>query len=173
PSYEIRDIPGKGKGVVALRDIAMGEMVIIERPIFLRPLMITAGLMLQLPKLVMERMDPRDRASFFALSNVKDPDVPQFWGIIGTNAFELEMKEGVGRYGAVFPECSRLNHSCGPNTTRTWNLPLFALIVQASRNIRAGEEITTWYEELTETHTDRRSDLERKYKFKCACGYCT
>ena len=34
-SYGIRDIPGKGKGVVAIRDINPGELIICESPLII------------------------------------------------------------------------------------------------------------------------------------------
>ncbi|KIJ24207.1 hypothetical protein M422DRAFT_258630 [Sphaerobolus stellatus SS14] len=172
-SYEIRDIHSKGKGVVALRDIAMGEIIMMERPIFFYPMMTFAELQERIFNDLVAKMQPRTRERFLSLSNVKDSTVPHLLGIQATNSMEMPLKEGAERYGGVFLDISRINHSCGPNTTRQWNRYLFVTIVQASRNIRAGEEITTWYEPVNKSHADRRFDLERKYKFKCTCGYCT
>jgi hypothetical protein len=35
PSYEIKEIPGKGSGVCAIRDISVGELLMEERPLFM------------------------------------------------------------------------------------------------------------------------------------------
>ena len=35
--FVIRDLPGKGKGVLAVRDISEGELVIAEAPLILIP----------------------------------------------------------------------------------------------------------------------------------------
>ncbi|KIJ24206.1 hypothetical protein M422DRAFT_56497 [Sphaerobolus stellatus SS14] len=111
----------------------------------------TIGHQEQLSKVVMERMEPRDRAAFSILANVKDPAVPQFWIIIGANGFIMTLKEGAEKYGGVFPESSHINHrhvtcsldepeklifpywiySCDPNATWTWNRLFFAIIVDA------------------------------------------
>lgn len=36
-SYVIREIPGKGFGVIAFRDIVEGELIIAEKPLFVVP----------------------------------------------------------------------------------------------------------------------------------------
>ena len=45
---EVRDVPGKGQGLFALRDIAMGQILMREEPVIL------------MPDPVFELDDPRD-----------------------------------------------------------------------------------------------------------------
>lgn len=45
---EVRDVPGKGQGLFALQDIAMGEILMREEPLIL------------MPDAIFELEDPRD-----------------------------------------------------------------------------------------------------------------
>lgn len=175
PAYELRDIPGKGKGMIATRDIALGEIVIVERPVTIYETFIDLESLNGFEQYVKMFMNPEIWKAYNNLCNVKGDSISHFRGVCNTNAFEVDI-DFFGKhnsYGAVFLELSRLNHSCGPNLDRLWDSHLFVFTVQAVRPIRAGQELTVGYENICEPHAFRRSELERKYKFDCACGYCT
>ncbi|KIJ37586.1 hypothetical protein M422DRAFT_259943 [Sphaerobolus stellatus SS14] len=113
PSYKICNIAGKGKGVVALRNIDMGEIIMIERPILVYPTVLNIGRD-QLTEGIMRRLreEPDDYNRLFSLLNVKGKDIPEFWGILGTNSMAVDLNKHGERYGGVFPEISRINHRC-------------------------------------------------------------
>lgn len=46
------------------------------------------------------------------------------------------------------------------------------MAVVALRDIPAGEEILTSYVDLSLPRTDRRRELEERYKFRCECEAC-
>lgn len=171
-SYSIRDIPGKGKGVIATRDIAPGEIVIIERPILIYPLTVYVEAVEPFQQYARESMDPRDWIKYHELVNVKDGCVSEFDGIRATNAFTIKLKEDKEDYCGVFLESSRLNHSCGPNLQHSWDPGLFTFSLQAVRSIRAGQELTVAYEDLCSSRADRQFNLQRLYKFRCRCEHC-
>lgn len=173
PAYKLRDIPGKGKGLIAIRDIALGELVIVERPVLLFPrLMDSAGTVFEFRKYAERSMNHEDWIKFNDLANVQSTYISKFSGIRNTNAFGIDLQKGMEGYSAVFLEQSRLNHSCGPNLRSTWNPYLFTLSAQAARPIRAGQELTISYVDLFSPRSERQTILQNIYKFECKCPYC-
>ncbi|KAK0241693.1 hypothetical protein EDD85DRAFT_993909 [Armillaria nabsnona] len=77
-----------------------------------------------------------------------------------------------GAYAGVFNELSRLNHSCRPNTYRTFDMVSFAMEICAVRDIEEGEEITTYYTHLFLPTTTRQQNLE-PYGVRCDCASCS
>jgi hypothetical protein len=73
---------------------------------------------------------------------------------------------GVG----VYPMASLLNHSCRPNCT--YRFDGVQLQVVARQFIRSGEELTISYIDWIYGPTERASQLERQYFFKCQCPRC-
>jgi hypothetical protein len=90
-------------------------------------------------------------------------------GIYETNSFQLGDEINSG----LFLTISRINHSCRPNVNHIWRPDIQKTLIQATRNIKAGEEIFTCYgpSECLST-LDRRTYLERKYSFICDCNMC-
>ncbi|KAG8683108.1 hypothetical protein FRC09_016290, partial [Ceratobasidium sp. 395] len=117
--FDVVDIPGRGKGVIASRDIKQGERLITEKPLFI------------VPKRLTDRTDPRtlirttvsslsqsDQAAFFTLSyakpNTSTPDIP--FEIFQTNAISA------GSIGTgLFPRTARLNHGCSRAFSAVYN----------------------------------------------------
>jgi hypothetical protein len=62
--------------------------------------------------------------------------------------------------------------SCGPNAAHKWDLKSFSSSLYALRSIRAGEEITMMYTDITASREVRRKKLRRLYGFDCECSYC-
>lgn len=110
PAYTIRDIPGKGKGMIATRDIALGEIVLVERPVLIFPLALLRDAVTSFREYATRSMDPEDWKQFSNLVNVKNSDIPEFDGIMTTNAFTIELKAGKEGYSGVFLQISRINH---------------------------------------------------------------
>ncbi|EEB92650.1 hypothetical protein MPER_08809, partial [Moniliophthora perniciosa FA553] len=66
-----------------------------------------------------------------------------------------------------------LNHSCQPNVDIGWDSPAFAMILRASRDIKAGDELCISYiSNLLSPTASRQRDL-RSYGFQCTCGRCS
>lgn len=184
PAYELRDVPGKGKGLIAIRDIYPGELVLVERPILISPvLLIDVNFKFSSFHVYTERkMNQEDWIKFNDLSNFMQQDtntstsiIPQlkFEGIRNTNGFGINLQEGKERYSGVFLEQARLNHSCGPNLRNIWDSCLFTMSTQAVRPIRAGEELTIEYINPFLPYAERQSILKNTFKFKYECQYCT
>lgn len=162
------EIKGKGLGAVATRDIAVGELVLAERPAIacqsdgeswredLRREFDSLP-----PGLQEQVMDLHD-ACVFAPDKTLE-------GIVLSNA--------VGRGGSSFDvalllQVSRFNHSCTPNCEPSWNEDAFEAQVFASLPVRAGEELCSYYVEVRGPRTERKKMLWDRFRFDCGCPAC-
>lgn len=177
--YHVLDIPGKGKGVIATRDIARGELLFRESPLFIVPSQITVP-----PAELMGRILPTlsrgQRAALFNLSYVRLPpnlskDDPDYdaqvaVAITQTNGISAGT-QGVG----VFPRVSRLNHGCSKafNAVYSWREKEQKLAVHALRPIKEGQEILTAYFDTRRRRHERRAYLQERYDFHCTCEVCS
>ena len=113
--YRIGDAPGAGKGMFALKDLDVGDLILRERPLCLVPQHLWRGLSIspeQMFTLVVSLMKPQDREDFFRLANCKDKAVDSIRGIIDTNSLNASCMPGDynGRYGGICRDLSRVNH---------------------------------------------------------------
>lgn len=164
--YEVREVPGKGLGLIATRPIAKGTCIFSETPILKVPLsMSSKGLHTKVLKLSDEHMQ-----SFISLSNIHPHDTlaEQYDGIVRTNSFE--MGDGLA---AVAIEASRINHACDNNSMHCWNENLGQVTVYAIRDIETEEEITTNYVGRGLTRQERQTELQDTYQISCVCGICS
>ena len=70
-AYQVVDIEGKGKGVVATRDIDVGEIILIERPLLVYPRMCRSLASKEQIDEAIEKMTVQNREAFQSLSNSK------------------------------------------------------------------------------------------------------
>ncbi|EJC99899.1 SET domain-containing protein [Fomitiporia mediterranea MF3/22] len=179
--YEIREIAGKGRGMVALRKISKGEVIVRELPLLVAARVITcihgnkwamldAGL-LQL----LYWFEPEDRAAYLSLHNCKPVnECGPHTGILRTNTIELSFSESdiCTQYSAVCREISLVNHSCSPNTSQHSDSRTLICDLRAKRDIVPGEEITISYIDIVRPTTERKAELKIKYDFDCTCSVC-
>ena len=91
--------------------------------------------------------------------------------IFRSNAFNLGSRSPFQQ--AVFCRISRLNHSCVPNAQGNFHGRLGRLNVHATRDIRAGEELTLNYlQEEGAGRDSRHRRLLDGYGFECDCPAC-
>ena len=72
----------------------------------------------------------------------------------------------------IFLQASRLNHSCMPNCTYSWNKNLKHHRVHAVRDIAVGEELTISYVWILLDCAIRVKELMHGYGFVCDCPAC-
>ncbi|CUA76003.1 hypothetical protein RSOLAG22IIIB_02009 [Rhizoctonia solani] len=170
PPFDVVDIPGRGKGIIASRDIKQGELIIKEKPLFIvptRPGMNPSELI----RSTVAALPPNDQSAFFALSyakpNVSAPDIP--FEIFQTNAISAGQR-GTG----LFPRTARLNHGCSKAfaAVYSWRDAEGILVVHAIRDISKGQEILTTYTNTKRRRSERRAHLRAVYHFDCACSVC-
>ena len=115
--YRIGDAPGAGKGMFALTDLDIGDLILRERPLCLIPMCIPSGGLMSPEEMVMfalSLMKPQDLADFFNLANCKTQDkaLNPASGIMNTNALNASRMPGDydGQYGGICRDLSRVNH---------------------------------------------------------------
>ncbi|KAK7021189.1 SET domain-containing protein 5 [Favolaschia claudopus] len=185
--YIVADLPGKGKGLVAIRDIKQGELVIQESPLFTVPTSISRRLILETasesPGALIARLlrntPAEGRDAFLNLSYVNfpagvdpktNPDQVAL-AIFQTNAV------AAGEQAGIFPGMARLNHGCSSafNVVYTWREREQQLFVYALRDVQRGQtqsELGKSEGKLLFHHV-YINFLSQQYGFKCTCAVCS
>ncbi|KAK7032038.1 hypothetical protein VNI00_013406 [Paramarasmius palmivorus] len=200
--FRIEEIPGKGRGLVATKDIKWGDLIFAERPMIIHPAALPANTV-SAPAhftgaqkqqvglneserqigLLINELSPEDQAAFRDLWNChKEDGSGPLLGASRTNGFGVSdyhepikpgFPEHAGSYSATWKIISRLNHSCRPNVGSGWDSPSFSMHVYAGRDIKKGEELCLNYlGDTLQLTASRQRDL-RSYGFECICPACT
>lgn len=160
PPFALSDIPGRGKGLVATRDIPAGTVIFHDRPILVYD-PARAPHRTQLESLLLDaisRLNPDTQAAFLSLFNAFAGD--SLLGIVETNQYQLVHLEGAETaYSGVFPTFSRLNHSCNPNVMPEWDSASFSVGVRTVRPVRKGDELLVTYIVPFQKRRERREEL--------------
>ena len=158
--YRCVRMDGKGFGVVARRDIKVGDIILQERPIL--SWKNYASLKSQFNKLSdSEKKDVMNLSnSYFELSDKLE-------GIANTNAFFWESTESL----CLFLRSSRFNHSCIPNIQTVYRSS--ELSIYASCDISKDEELCLSYLPLWQSPYTLKHELRKKYRFDCCCELCS
>jgi hypothetical protein len=121
PMYAIRDVLGKGKGIVATEDIPKGTRILCEEPFVISP---KRAQNQEWPqenvRQQVESLTKRQRDSSLNLDNIYPYNdvTEQYYGIVKTNAYSIENQ---GSQAAVFLEAARMDHACDKNAMKRWN----------------------------------------------------
>jgi hypothetical protein len=157
----------------ATQDIPAGELILSESPLFCvtgnnrRTLQKFAG---TAPDDARAELSEADRKTFWDLHD-RHGGSKTALGIFKTNALPLGLTT---EDGAIFPLCSRINHSCCPNVNHSWNPTTKRESIYAIRHIKEGEEIfTTYNASFYQTRDERRVTLQTSFNFFCECSLCT
>lgn len=173
PMYDLRDVPGRGKGLVAIEKISKGTRILSEEPIITVPRNEPDRKRLQ--TLICQQVDAlseHQRQAFLSMHNIHayGDAAEQYLGIVRTNALPIEAN---GSEGGIFLEACRINHACDNNAQKNWNENIRRHTVHALRDICKGEEITIYYLAIHENRKARHEALQAKFRFTCACGLCS
>jgi hypothetical protein len=167
--YALREVPGKGKGLVATQMIPMGTRILCEEPLIRVPEF--ASDIQSLRASVVEQVEaltPPQRQAFLSMHNIYADDTDL--GIIITNA--LPIGDRMGEAG-IFLDACRVNHACDNNAQKNWNGNINRHTVHAKRDIENGEEITIFYIGVLNNRKARQEALRRKFAFTCSCRLCS
>jgi len=157
-SCKIKNISGKGLGMVATKVISKWELILEEKPV------LDSSLKLSLQK-QFEYLSATEQKSIKSLKNIY-PEEDILTGILNTNAFEREDPDG----SILCVKLSRFNHSCMPNVAWIFNGECSRAV--AMRDIAKGEELCISYCLLADEMAQIRSELLLNYKFYCMCELC-
>ena len=160
PMYQIQQIPGKGRGLVARHNITRGERILSESPLFTFPNIEDTMPIRQIIGPKVQALNDDQRRTFFGLfNNFRYFGTTGSIGNIKTNVLRVDHDTD-----AVFATFSLINHSCLPNASYSWNGNIMKGTLHALRDISAGDEITIAYGD------HRRGSAGR---FVCLCPPCT
>jgi len=157
--YKVEKIPGKGYGMIALQNIAYGQLIIEEKPVLDTSLSIS----------IQDQFDALSESmkeQVMALHSVHQEE-DRLTGIMKTNCFA----RGDTNDAILCIEMSRFNHSCMPNVMTTFVEGRERAV--AVQNIEKGEELCTSYSLLTSSISETRKELRSKFQFDCNCRLCT
>ena len=113
----------------------------------------------------------------YTLSSVPSTPVPEVQdagykspeGVFKTNCLPVGDSNSLGLYLRI----SKFNNSCCPNAGYRWNHDVQGQVVQAMRDIQAGEEIcVTYFHANFMTSTVRQKHTLMGWGFKCQCEAC-
>ncbi|KAG6154518.1 hypothetical protein E4U51_008644 [Claviceps purpurea] len=175
--YVLHDIPGKGKGLVATRDIPKGTRIIAEQALFTIPGWDALSLEEQKISICqqMDALSDDQRDTFMSLHNALpfDNAPEQYYGIFQTNCLPLDKK--YDSWG-IFLKACRVNHDCANSACNNWNENIKRYTLHALRNIRSGEEITISYVsglKDRKSRDSRQTIFQDSFGFTCSCRICS
>ena len=200
--YEVKHIEGKGLGLVAIKNISKGSLILKETPQMPRikgveppnpnvPGSIEAqekALKLWMEKVVslFNEMDFADQDeymklhhgdenSFFLKPKAMEYDQEKADEILQINKIISIYVRNNFRNGLSI-KTSRLNHSCKPNAVNSYAVNSEFNEVRAICNIKAGQEITISYKEgdglFGLKTTQNRQKILQDWGFTCVCEFC-
>ena len=179
PKVEVKDIVGKGTGLFARRDFAVGDELSREKPILIQP-----GVM---PNVTIAAASAQ--AAFSALPQVKldvvmslsnawaDTGISSRFGISTFVPLGITKTNGIplgqnATHSGLYALACRMNHACKPNARYVWRPDLKRELVFATRPIRAGDEITVTYLAEYAPRAARKLRLLEEFLFECKCSAC-
>ena len=166
--YDVRKIPGKGRGLVARSDIPEGTRILSEKPLLMIPNnMSNEQLEARLAR-DLKALDKSQQRQFFSLHN-SYTDKHVLGGIFKTNSMACGSDLSAI---AIFPTISFINHSCLPNSHYNWNDTMGMQTIHVTRDLRAGEEITICYTDSGSASV-RQAYLKKHFGFDCSCAICS
>ncbi|KAI0090418.1 hypothetical protein BDY19DRAFT_940095 [Irpex rosettiformis] len=167
----IRDVPGKGKGIITRQYFSKGDIVLAERPLFTQSITRSNATVLA----ALALCTPYEQESFYRLHNCHGSRYPAELGIFETNVLPCGSNDTHGhiaQQGGIFLFAARFNSSCVPNVNNRWDPDRGQVVFRALRDISPGEELSIGYGKLLATRDERREELKRKFNFKCRCEAC-
>ena len=175
PPYAVKDIPGKGKGLVATRKLITDTVILAEEPLIVvgadkkmeDVLADFNKLSLETKNFVLNLFDKTESGSSCSLEE-------KVVRIFETNYLMMNTGlESERRYG-MYRDLCRINHSCAPNSVWSWNKNnMSQMEVRTCRPIAKGEEIVASYVPYISfmTRTERKRELDN-WNFVCFCEIC-
>ncbi|OAA66884.1 SET domain protein [Niveomyces insectorum RCEF 264] len=175
--YVIKNVPPRGKGLMARRRVPKWEQALIGFPIMIARMdfleVVAPAARKQLEDRALHQLPPAAQTAIMALAHGNRPIVDRDFvleHIFRANIFGIEIAD-VSHF-ALQVEGSRINHECRPNTFWRYSQSSMAHEVVAFREINMGEEFTHSYVPLGLPHAERTEAISR-WGFACSCPLCT
>ncbi|KAK0672101.1 hypothetical protein QBC41DRAFT_268860 [Cercophora samala] len=171
--YVIREVPGKGKGLIATTKIRKGTRILSEAPLFkLASTQMPQNLLEALILAELHNLTKDQKRAYVALHNSygQETGVKPIVGIAKTNVLIFNPHKPEG---GLFLDMSRVNHACRPNAHYSWNERTGRLTVHALRDVEDRQEITVSYITQGKPRQARQEFLRDCFFFDCACELCS
>jgi len=170
--WEVKSVPGRGKGLFATRKITRGEVILSNFPVavlHMEAFPLDYALNYEYLHLAYNQLPSTTKALFMDLAahNSGDPIMER----INTNAFAGEF--GGSPHFMMYPEAARMNHDCRPNAVFDHDPQTLIQTTYASSSISPGEEIMVGYINIVSPYAVRQSNLQAFYGFTCTCSLCS
>lgn len=166
--FVLRDISGKGKGLITTEDLEPGALIFSEKPLFTTESLSNAATIEKDLGAIVRSLSKDDQRAFLSLHN-NNPGPEPFTNIVRSNGYPLGPASEVG---GVFPLVARINHSCRPNAQHAWHNQRGREEVRAVRRISEGDELTLSYSNGGPSEA-RRGALKTYFGFDCRCELCS
>ena len=186
----VTEIPGRGRGLIAAKDIKKGELIFIDKPLievdktkFLADTAAESFLILK----KIENLPSEAKLQFYRLKgsdNKSYEDLKSSQGeLMGPVDVFLRNAAVKNLSFYLYLNIALLNHSCAPNADSGHLLemddaekPYNRKEIRAIKDISKGEEITRSYLEevhhLFSSRQDRKMFIKEKFTFNCNCDVC-
>ncbi|CAI6274406.1 unnamed protein product [Periconia digitata] len=169
--YAIEDVPGKGKGLIATRNISKGTRILADKPwITINESFMTKEFRMSLIAQQLHDLNKEETKDYLSMRNIySNSSAAKNWvGIYTTNCSTITSCKS-----ALFPNVSRINHACNANAVDYWNDNLSKMTVHALRDLKRGEEITVCYVNRPRNRQERLRKLWEEHQFTCECDLCS
>ena len=191
---KVTEIEGKGRGLVAAKDIKMGEVIFTDKPVIKVFTKTEEGIndvtFKEHIEPVLEQLSKVPSEARRQFQELRVPD-----GVLGQeNVFILtylkfvancttsRAMDGSGLYCSILSlNFALVNHSCMPNVELSAHEPGddYKVELRAIKDISRGEEVTVSY--LNDDHISefgmnrekRREKLKKTLFFDCNCSFCS
>lgn len=173
---DTRDIPGKGRGLVASRPVQRGQQIMAYTPALVIHRAFVDDLsrleQLRLLRDAVSRLPTRTRVVFWKqLGQTHEADDNDILEIIMNNSFNLPLSLSGVNFIGNFPEVSMYNHDCRPSVAFHLENGLVHR-TSAVRTAAAGEELSISYVDSYRARDVRRARTKQNWGFECSCAQC-
>ena len=183
----VTEFPGKGRGIVAARDIEKGELIFKDKPVIKLPANENADVVvdpdfLTSLKQQIQTLPVEAKSQYYKLmarTDVNNYDLNSS-DMKVLNLFLSNSKvynDDQNAFSLLHLNIALVNHSCAPNATIN---DLKQVVdeereLRAIKNIRKGEEITTCYSNVRDygcVPRKRKTAIKKREGFDCKCPVC-
>lgn len=113
---------------------------------------------------------------FFQRKDVDEETILNLISIIETNGHELPIPDANGhinrRLIGVYNSSSFLEHNCGPNCVKTFDMTDKAIVIRSAVPIKKGKNLSISYVDPLWGTNDRSNFLQMTKYFACKCDRC-
>jgi hypothetical protein len=173
--WRTEGLPGKGVGMLAKNKLEFKSRITAYTPALVAYLEEADELSTmereKFYRIAIYQLPDATREAYLQLAYIYGQPSVRVQDIVKANTFQLQV--GGQNHMAVFPETSRINHACSPNSQYYLDPALLTHFVHATRSIAPSEEITISYTSPLELTEMRQQHLQEGFHFTCTCPRCS